>query len=110
MLNDTTLLLHRPTRAQNVIGEWIPSVEKVEVFAKVNEVSSSEFFAASQIGLAPEKRFLVFTGDYEGETVVEHNGVVYSVYRTYQTTPDLIEIYCQREAGTAAVEEYENQI
>lgn len=109
MIRDTTIYLHRPTKTQNAIGEWISSVDRVEIFAKVNEVSSSEFFAASQIGLSPEKRFLVFAGDYEGETVVEYNGAIYSVYRTYQTTPDVIEIYCQRESGTAEVTPYESQ-
>ncbi len=71
----------------------------------MQSVSSSEFFAASQIGLSPEMRFTMFAGDYNGETVIDHNGVNYSVYRTYQSAPDVIELYCQREAGTATITE-----
>ena len=107
-MSDTVLLLHHPTMTQNSIGEWIQDVEMVQVFAKVQEVSSSEFFNASQIGLAAEKRFLVFSGDYHGEEVLEHEGNNYSVYRTYHSG-DFVELYCQREAGTAAVTPYENQ-
>lgn len=107
-MSDTVLLLHHPTTTQNSIGEWVQDVENVQVFAKVQEVSSSEFFNASQIGLAAEKRFLVFSGDYHGEEVLEHEGNNYSVYRTYHNG-DFVELYCQREAGTAAVTPYENQ-
>ena len=103
----TAIYLHHPTQAQDLKGEWIPTIEKIEVFAEMQSISSSEFFAASQIGLAPEMRFTMLVGDYNGETVVEHNGVNYSVYRTYQSAPDVIELYCQREAGTATVTEDE---
>lgn len=100
MAKDTTLYLHRPTKTQNSIGEWISSVDRIEVFAQVQEISSTEFFAASQIGLAAEKRFLVFSGDYQGEAVLDHDGTNYSVYRTYHSG-DYVELYCQIEAGTA---------
>ena len=71
----------------------------MEVFAQVQSVSSSEFFNASQIGLAPDVRFVMFAGDYQGEEVVEHEGKNYSVYRVYHNG-DFVELYCQREAGT----------
>lgn len=100
MGKDTTVFLHRHTMTQNAIGEWIPAIVRVEVFAQIQEVSSSEFFAASQIGLAAEKRFLVFAGDYQGETVLDYDGNNYSVYRTY-TSGDYIELYCQFDAGIA---------
>ena len=98
-MSDTVLLLHHPTTTQNSIGEWIQAVEKVQVFAKVQEVSSSEFFNASQIGLAAEKRFLVFSGDYHGEPIVEHEGLRYGVYRTYEHG-DQTEVYVERKGGT----------
>ena len=103
MSKATVLTLFRPTRTQNSIGEWISVTEPVDVFAEVQSVSSSEFFAASQMGLAPEYRFTMFHGDYNGETILEHEGQRLSVYRTYHNGPDTIELYCQREAGTATV-------
>lgn len=109
MPKDTVITLHRPTRAKNSIGEWISTIQLVDVFARVQEVSSFEFFSASQIGLNPEKRFLVFAGDYQNEMVITHEGVNYSVYRTYKPSLDTVEIYCQREAGTASVQSNENQ-
>ena len=98
-MKDTVIKLHRPTRQKNAIGEWVETIEKVEVFARVQSVSSSEFFNASQIGLAPDVRFLVFHGDYQNEEVLEHEGKNYSVYRVYHNGDD-VELYCQREAGT----------
>ena len=101
MSKSTVITLQRPTREQNSIGEWVSTVLPVQVFAEVQSVSSSEFFAASQVGLAPEYRFTMFDGDYNGEAVIEYEGQKLSVYRTYHNGPDSIELYCQREAGTA---------
>lgn len=109
MSKSTVIFLHRPTREQNSIGEWIATTEKVEVFAQVQSVSSSEFFNASQIGLSPEMRFTMFSGDYQGETVIEHEGANYSVYRVYHNAPDTVELYCQREAGTAVAETVQDE-
>ena len=102
-MRSTIIYLHRPTRTKNRIGEWISSIERVEVFAEIQSVSSSEFFNASQIGLAPELRFTMFSGDYQGESVIEHDGQNYSVYRVYHNG-DSVELYCQRDAGTSAAD------
>ena len=104
MGKDTVIFLHHPTRSQNGIGEWISGIERRQVFAQKGDVSSSEFFNASQIGLSPDLRFTVFSGDYEGETVLDHDGQKYSIYRVYRPAQDTVELYCQREAGTAAAE------
>ena len=103
MSKSTVITIQRPTRTQNSIGEWISAVLPVQVFAEVQSVSSSEFFAASQVGLAPEYRFTMFDGDYNGEDVLEYEGQKLSVYRTYHNGPDSIELYCQRDAGTSTV-------
>ena len=61
----------------------------------------SEYFSAFQIGLNPEIRFTMFAPDYDGETVIEYGGFRFSVYRIYRATSDRMELYAQREAGTA---------
>lgn len=101
MDRSTPIYLVEQTREQNSIGEWITVETLRKVYANVTSVSASEFFTASQIGLSPEIRFVMFAPDYHGETIIEYMGYRYSVYRMYLAKTDKMELYCQREAGTA---------
>ena len=101
MDRSTPIYLVRETKAQNDIGEWVSTEVLRKVYANVTSISASEYFSASQIGLNPEIRFTMFAPDYDGELIVEYNGIRFSVYRIYRTTSDKMELYAQREAGTA---------
>ena len=101
MDRSTPIYLVVETKTQNAIGEWISTEQLRKVYANVSSVSAAEFFNASQIGLAPEIRFTMFAPDYNGETIIEYLGNRYSVYRMYRATTDTMELYAQREAGTA---------
>ena len=107
MDRSTPIYLVRETREQNAIGEWVSTEELRRVYANVSSVSASEYFNASQIGLNPEIRFTMFAPDYDtlhdGELIVELNGIRFSVYRIYRATTDKLELYAQRESGTATV-------
>ena len=103
MDRSTPIYLVRSERTQNAIGEWISTESVRRVFANVSSISASEYFNASQIGLNPEVRFVMFAPDYDGELIVEYNGIRYSVYRIYRATTDKMELYAQREAGTATM-------
>lgn len=106
MDRSTPIYLVRETREQNAICEWVSTVSTEQmrkVYANVSSVSASEYFNASQIGLNPEIRFTMFAPDYDGELIVELNGIRFSVYRIYRATTDKLELYAQREAGTATV-------
>lgn len=70
------------------------------VFCKVRSASRAEFFDGGRNGLNPEYSFVMFAADYQGETIVEYEGKTYSVYRTYRTDADYIEIYVERKGGT----------
>lgn len=71
-----------------------------DVFCKVRSASRAEFFDGGRKGLNPEYSFTMFAADYQGETIVEYEGKTYSVYRTYRTDADYIEIYVERKGGT----------
>lgn len=71
-----------------------------DVFGKVESVTRAEFFDAGRSGLNPEYRMTMFFGDYNGESLVGYNGRIYSVYRTYQSSTDIIELYVERRTGT----------
>jgi diaminopimelate decarboxylase len=101
MDRSTPVYLVEQTKTQNTIGEWVTTETLRKVYANVTSVSASEYFSASEIGLNPEVRFTMFAPDYKGETIIEYNGYRYSVYRIYVASTDKMELYAQREAGTA---------
>ena len=70
-----------------------------DVYARVESVSASEFFEGGQNGFKPEYRFIVSAWDYNDEMELAFNGQLYSVYRTYRRTLDLVELYAERKAG-----------
>lgn len=86
-----------------------------QVFAKVNSVTRSEFFQGGRNGLNPQLVFSVFQGDYNGERIIEYQGVRYGVYRTYlgskntyvgpntssrqELQSDYIELYVEKKVG-----------
>ena len=71
-----------------------------QVYCKVDSVTRAEFFEGGRSGLNPEYRVTMFFGDYSGEALLEYNGRMYSVYRTYQAKTDIIELYVERRGGT----------
>lgn len=83
------------------------STEKTvkEVFCKLESVTRSEFFGGGRNGLNPQYKLIMFSGDYEGEPTVIYNDLPYSVYRTFQPSMDVIELYVERKGGTNGVKE-----
>ena len=99
---DTTVTLITPgTRAQDTDGIWRDGKPtEREIFARMESVSRSEFYAGGEAGFMPEMRFTVFQAEYQGEDELRWNGGAYSVYRTYQIPgTDDLELYVQREVG-----------
>lgn len=97
---DDTLFFFTTTYTKNQYGVDVPTHEKVEVMCKRQSVTRNEFFNAGRNGLNPQYVFTVFKGDYSGETICEYNGGTYSIYRTYETDEDYIELYVERKGGT----------
>jgi len=98
-MTDSIFLLST-TYQKNEYGVSKPVNVKKETFCEVKSISRSEFYQAGTQGLKPSYVFLVFKGDYSGETVIEYNGATYSVYRTYATDNDYLELYVERKVGT----------
>ena len=99
MSKSTAIDLIRVTTAQDADGVFRETETARHVFAKVDSVTSAEFFEGGRNGLNPSLRFLVFTGDYHGEQIVCHAGLRYGVYRTY-VRGDTTEVYVERKGGT----------
>lgn len=103
-MNDTLYLLST-TYTANQYGVPVATQEKHEVFCDRESVSRSEFFNAGRNGLNPQFMFRIFKGDYQGETVCQYDGLTYSIYRTYETDDDYIELYVERKGGTNGQED-----
>ena len=95
-----TLLLYTYTKDKYGVRQK-GTPERTEVFCRVESVTRSEFFAGGRNGLNPEFKFIIFGGDYRGETELEYKGKGYSVYRTYhQPGTDYMELYVERKGGS----------
>lgn len=79
----------------------IPQTTQVErqVFCEVSSVTQREWYEGGRMGLNPEYRMTMFAYDYEGEKLLKYNGIIYTIYRTYITDNDQIELYVQRREG-----------
>ena len=99
MSKSTAIDLIHVTTEQDADGVLHQVENSHHVYAKVDSVTSAEFFEGGRNGLNPSLRFLVFTGDYHGEQIVRHAGMRYGVYRTY-VRGDTTEVYVERKGGT----------
>ena len=45
-------------------------------------------------------RETMFAWDYQGEPMLRYSGKTYSIYRTYVSKTDEIELYVERKGGT----------
>lgn len=88
------------TKTQDEFGVWRETLTEREVFCSVDSITRQEFFDAGRNGLNPTFRVVMFFGDYEGETLLRYANKTYSVYRTYQSRTDTIELYCERKGGS----------
>ncbi len=100
MDRSTVINLIGVTRAQDDKGVWRSTPTSREVMCQVDSVTQREFFEGGRNGLNPEFKFTMFYADYNNEPIVEYNGNQYSVYRTYLTRNDMLELYVERKGGT----------
>ena len=100
---DTEIILIKPAaRVQDATGVWRTTAEEKSdpIPAIQDDSSRSEFFAAGQVGLRAEFRFIVNVVEYNGEDMLEWEGKRYAIYRHYHVPgTDDMELYAQRDVG-----------
>lgn len=97
MLHDVITLVAQSITKDAYGIEVITESERT-VFAEVESISQSEFFAAADTELNPEYRFRIFFGDYKDEEILEYQEKRYAIYRTYRSG-DYMELYTERKVG-----------
>lgn len=98
---DDVLKLISQTMTKNKYGVDEPTPTAKEIFCEVHSVSRTEVFEGGRNGLNPAFQFTIFAEEYEGESIVEYNDRLYSIYRTYHIpSTDYMELYVERKGGT----------
>ena len=85
------------TENQYGVMEWTDTERKV--ICDVSSISQREWFEGGRNGLNPEYKFTMFEFDYAGEKVVKYRDNYYTIYRTYTTDFNQIELYAERKQG-----------
>ena len=85
---------------QDETGVWHDTRMTRDIFCQVNSVSRDEFFEGGRSGLNPAYQFTAFAPDYHDETECIYKGKPYTIYRTYMSRNDTIELYAERRGGS----------
>lgn len=103
MLDDVITLI-APSYELNEYGVRKATETRTEgVFCRYRDATRADIAAGGRSGLNPQKTFIVFQGDYEGQPILEHAGKRYAIYRTYHIPgTDDLELHAEREGGTNA--------
>lgn len=96
---DDVLTLIKIESTQDIYGQDIETETSADVICEKKSIGQKEFFEAGRNGFKPECVFKIHSHEYDGEKVVEFNGVRYGVYRTYQPNMDDIELYVELKGG-----------
>lgn len=85
--------------ATSLLGEVTYTETSKEVFARVASSSQEEWFTAHRDNINSTYRIIVYSFEYEGQTIVEMDGIRYAVYRTYERSKDKVELYLEQKEG-----------
>ena len=97
---DHELVLIGETIQEDEIGNQKPVETRTTVLCSVKSAGRSDFYSGAAAGLRPELVFLVHAYEYNGERIVEFEGMRYRVIRTYQTGTEEIELTVERVVGS----------
>lgn len=86
------------TESVDDLGMVTKTETRKKVFCDVMSISQGEFFQAFNASLKPDCKFIVFTGDYNGERLLKAWGDYYTIYRTYKAG-DRVELYAEKRIG-----------
>lgn len=71
--------------------------KRTDVLCAPLSVTRTEFYSAAQAGLNPTNVFEINGFEYGGESLIEFEGVKYSVIRSYQTDYETVQLTCERK-------------
>lgn len=72
---------------------------KIQAYAEKKSVRQSEFYAAKAIDMNLELVFEMWFWEYDGQTLLDHEGKRYKIERTYSKDTENIELVCTAARG-----------
>lgn len=88
-MNEVLVLIKRVTDFDEN-ADLVTKETRREVFAQLGNIGMREFYAANASDFHPEAKFILTDYfDYEGEKLVEYNGELFRVLRTYRNGQEL---------------------
>lgn len=91
--------LIKKNKTNNDIGEPIITETETEIFGSLSSVTRDEWFSAYRSDFNAKHRIKVYDFEYHDEEVAELNGKRYSIYRTFYSGGDKVELYLSEKGG-----------
>jgi SPP1 family predicted phage head-tail adaptor len=98
ILQNLKIKLISITVTDDDIGNQVEEETATEVWAEETGIRQSEFYAAAVAGLKPERTFVIWANEYDGQTKIEADGVKYKLIRAYNNPAksEMMELVCER--------------
>lgn len=103
MDRSSQITLIKQTYSQNDIGEYVASETATTIFCSLKSVNQTEWFDGARKGMSPEYQVIINRNEYDGQTICSLNGIRYSIYRTYATKGENLELYLEKQVGTERI-------
>ena len=87
------------SQSQDSLGIWQDQTTERKVYAQKMSITQTEWFEGGRAGLNPAFMFKMFSGDYNGESMLKYDGTTYTIYRTYLDKNEAIELYTELRKG-----------
>lgn len=101
---DAVCKLISKTISTDDVGFPIATETEYETFCSVESVTRAEFFNAGKAGMTPEYKITVNAVEYDGQPEVEYEGKRYTIYRTFRTDEDFMELYAEYRSGVTDID------
>lgn len=86
------------TIVEDELGNQLEQEIPRQVFANQFSISDRDFYSAGVQGLKPEKRFEIYSFEYQAEPKFRYNGIQYKIIRT-ETKGEKIRLTGERVIG-----------
>ncbi len=98
---DKEAILISQTFVKDKMGQPIPQeIRSSPILVSDGSITRAEFDVAGRQSLNPEMVIKTQACNYNGEEIVEVDGIRYGVYRTYRPPySDEVELYLERKTG-----------
>ena len=98
-MNDECTLLNVSWKADDFGVQREQDGARTSVFCGRLSVTGKEYYEGGGQGLKPEAVLVIHAEEYAGQNYVDYAGKRYTIYRTFERTDGLLELYCTEKAG-----------